>query len=468
MNDRSFTALLVSHDRPLLRRAARFLEVCGYHVRTACRHDQATRLLAAWAPDFLVLDPGENPQAALQIARQVRERKCAGLTYTLLITNQPSVQELLEALQAGCDDFLARPIAFGEWLARMKGGARALEYERRLSAQRGIDVLTGFASREVFSAQVQDFATQASGEAVGALVLYRLDGGDALLQRPSEAAHAALIQAAERLREHAPPQSLCARWDETALAIFLPAEQEAGAAAWAESVRKQLAGPAADNATTAMTWSAGVLAGRLGEDATGWLQAGDQTIHLAGQSGGDCLTTGRQCLEENDAWSADAAAGKLFASTTARDVMSLCPFVFSRDETVETAAALLHQSSVPVAPVVDEAGNFVGTVTPSQLGAKTPADSAGRQSGSVRLLRHCASSDAPQFDEQASLIELLDYFAADPQPYGIVLSKRRPVGVIYCESLACLSEPIAAESLIPVAGEAARGEFLLVPEICEL
>jgi hypothetical protein len=92
----------------------------------------------------------------------------------------------------------------------------------------------------------------------------------------------------------------------------------------------------------------------------------------------------------------------------------------------------------------------------------------GRQSGSVRLLRHCASSDVPQFDEQAGLIELLDYFAADPQPYGIVLSKRRPVGVIYCEALACLSEPIVEESLAPVTDNATGGDFLLVPEICEL
>lgn len=465
MADRTFTALLVSSDRGLLRRAARFLEVCGYAVQTASRYDQASRLLAAQSPDFLVLDPGRELQAALQFARQVRERKSNALTYTLLLAEQPTVQELLEALQAGCDDFLARPVAFGEWLARLKGGARALEYERRLSEQRGVDPLTGFASRDTFTRQVAKLADQ-RGDA-GALVLFRLDGGDAWLTHARDATYGALSAVAQRMKEQGPAQTLFARWDETTLAVFLPGEQESSAVAWAESFRKQLCGLGKEAVKLDATWSAGVLASKVNSDVASWLQGGEQALHLARQSGGDCVATGRQCLEENEAWTADAAAGKLFATSSARDVMSLCPVVFSRDETVESAAALLRQTAVSVAPVVDEAGHFVGTVSPSSLQAKLSRIPPGRQSGSVRLVRHCVSTEAPQFDEHANLIELLDYFGSDPQPYAVVLSQGRPIGIIYCESLACLSEPIAPESLSPGKNVHAGSDYLLVPELCE-
>jgi hypothetical protein len=61
----------------------------------------------------------------------------------------------------------------------------------------------------------------------------------------------------------------------------------------------------------------------------------------------------------------------------------------------------------------------------------------------------------------------LDFFGADPQPFAVVLSQGQPIGVIYCEALACLSERLTPDALRP-AEETCKisSNYLLVPEVC--
>src|SRR5262245_24066289 len=121
MAERTFSLLIVSPDRTLLRRLTRFLDVFGYEVRQAVQANQAEAAAEAGRVDFLVVDSALGKQTA-QICRGVRRGIGEGYTYALLLTQDPEASELTEALDGGFDDFLAKPVIFGELLSRLRVG----------------------------------------------------------------------------------------------------------------------------------------------------------------------------------------------------------------------------------------------------------------------------------------------------------------------------------------------------------
>ena len=78
----------------------------------------------------------------MEHCRQLFSKNRNGYTYTFLMVRDVKAEGLTEALMAGVDDFLAKPLVYGELLARLRSGARVLEYERRMRQQSAIDQTT--------------------------------------------------------------------------------------------------------------------------------------------------------------------------------------------------------------------------------------------------------------------------------------------------------------------------------------
>src|SRR5207237_1201364 len=93
-----------------------------------------------------------------------------GYTYSLLLSERLDVGDATAALEAGFDDFLAAPIVFGELLARLRAGARFIEYERRLAEQSGLDVLTGLADKAALTSGLTEVSAGEALEVVEARV----------------------------------------------------------------------------------------------------------------------------------------------------------------------------------------------------------------------------------------------------------------------------------------------------------
>lgn len=106
----------------------------GYRVATVPDGAAALTALAEDPPDLLVLDIGMPRVDGLTVCRMARER---GIRLPILIlTARQEVSDRVAGLDAGADDYLAKPFALDELLAR----ARALL--RRTGAAAGDDVLT--------------------------------------------------------------------------------------------------------------------------------------------------------------------------------------------------------------------------------------------------------------------------------------------------------------------------------------
>jgi two-component system, cell cycle response regulator len=85
------------------------------------------------APRLALLDWILPEIDGLEICRRLRERSLGvAYTYTILLTAKNKKQEMLEAMEAGADDFLAKPFDPLELKARLLVGKRIVELQQKL------------------------------------------------------------------------------------------------------------------------------------------------------------------------------------------------------------------------------------------------------------------------------------------------------------------------------------------------
>ena len=118
MNSRSPSVLVVDDDPNLLRMLRRGLALAGYEVQAVEDGESALRVLRDSPPDLLVLDVMlPEPFDGLEIARRVR---AAGADVPILmLTARDQVADKVAGFASGADDYLAKPFAFEELLARV-------------------------------------------------------------------------------------------------------------------------------------------------------------------------------------------------------------------------------------------------------------------------------------------------------------------------------------------------------------
>ena len=471
MNARPFSILIVSPDRTTLRRLSRFLDVFGYDVRQAT--DGANALAAAEAvhPDFLIVDDSSGEAADLKLCRSVRQLAADRYTYSLLLSKRREVNEITSALEAGFDDFLTAPIVFGELLARLRAGARFIEYERRLREQSGVDGATGLADAAALTSELSRRLQTAKGPA-GWLALLEIDHFQRIALRVGQSgADELLKQAAEAVRGACEAGYLAARLAGDRIAILLPTTGQETTVAWCEETLRGLREKQYSlyEHTYGLTASCGVAELAAGDTVDATQARAQRALQLARSSGGNCVVPSSEVEEDADAWAAYAADGKLFETTTARDVMQPWPLVLAADETLEPAFALLSQTGLANAPVVDGEGNLAGMITLDQLSAarlRSPKPkSPSASSSSVRLVRHLMSTDVTKFEEATSLGALMEFFTGENASFAVIVRGEKPRGVVHCHALAALNERLTTDHFALAQPRAGTSADLLVPDL---
>ncbi len=120
--------LLVVDDDPSVREAlALVLDLGGFEVTTATDGREAIRALAIESPDAVILDllmPGLD---GLEVCRRLRAT--GNRTPVLMLTARSEVSERVAGLEAGADDYLAKPFAREELIARLRALLRRTGWE---------------------------------------------------------------------------------------------------------------------------------------------------------------------------------------------------------------------------------------------------------------------------------------------------------------------------------------------------
>lgn len=111
--------LLFAEDQPQLRRSvSRALTTTGYSVDAAADGVEALDDLEGASYDAIVLDVMMPRVDGLTVLRTLRGRGDA--TPVLLLTARDAVEQRVEGLDAGADDYLVKPFALEELLARLR------------------------------------------------------------------------------------------------------------------------------------------------------------------------------------------------------------------------------------------------------------------------------------------------------------------------------------------------------------
>jgi heavy metal response regulator len=127
--------LLVEDETKVASFIQKGLEEEQYQVDVAHDGEEGLRRALASEHDLIILDILLPKRDGMSILREVRERRID--TPVLILTAKDSVEDRVAGLNSGCDDYLPKPFAFAELLAR----SRALL--RRKSTDRGVTLVVG-------------------------------------------------------------------------------------------------------------------------------------------------------------------------------------------------------------------------------------------------------------------------------------------------------------------------------------
>jgi two-component system, OmpR family, response regulator MprA len=152
VSTRSPSILVVDDDPNLLRMLRRGLALAGYDVHALEDGESALRSVRDSPPDLIVLDVMlPEPLDGLEIARRVR---AAGADVPILmLTARDQVADKVAGFASGADDYLAKPFAFEELLARVGALLRRRALQQQASERLSYaDLELDPATREVWRA----------------------------------------------------------------------------------------------------------------------------------------------------------------------------------------------------------------------------------------------------------------------------------------------------------------------------
>ena len=118
------SVLVVDDDERLVASIRRVLAYEGYRVRTASSGVAGLQLAREDPPDLVILDVMLPGLDGLEVARRLQ---AGGGVPVLILSAKDTVPDRVAGLEAGADDYLVKPFAVEELLARVKARLRRRE-----------------------------------------------------------------------------------------------------------------------------------------------------------------------------------------------------------------------------------------------------------------------------------------------------------------------------------------------------
>ncbi len=150
--------LIVDDDRASLRLLKRHVELAGFDVLTARDGLEAMNVALWQSPSIVIADWDMPGMDGVQLCRELRDHEGVGFVYVIVVTANDDEGRVVEALDAGADDYLVKPVAPEELLARLRAGQRVVDLEANL-AQRNRQVFKYNARLAITNEKLAQLAT---------------------------------------------------------------------------------------------------------------------------------------------------------------------------------------------------------------------------------------------------------------------------------------------------------------------
>ena len=140
--------VLVAEDDPSLRMILGKLLGEVVTLRLAEDGLDAWQQFEASPPDLLVTDWMMPGMDGLDLCRRVK--MASNFCYVILMTAKDALDDKVDALEGGADEYLVKPVDPRELFARIRAGARIVAAHRKLTDESRSDKLTGLGNRRAF------------------------------------------------------------------------------------------------------------------------------------------------------------------------------------------------------------------------------------------------------------------------------------------------------------------------------
>jgi diguanylate cyclase (GGDEF) domain len=129
--------ILVADDDPTSRLIVQTaLRSLGHECDTATNGTQAWDAFRSQRPDVVISDWMMPGLTGLQLCRNIRDHDSGGYVYFIMVSGQGLLDEILEGMSAGADDYLVKPLDPDDLQARLIAAARVTSLHRQLGRQR--------------------------------------------------------------------------------------------------------------------------------------------------------------------------------------------------------------------------------------------------------------------------------------------------------------------------------------------
>lgn len=125
--------LIVDDDSFSLRLMEKYLRLTGYEVLKATNGRDAMQIVLDQAPPILITDWVMPGMDGIDLCRALRGHEGVRFIYIVMVTSHSDIDRLVEAFDAGADDFLPKPINRQELMARLHAAERIIRLENDLS-----------------------------------------------------------------------------------------------------------------------------------------------------------------------------------------------------------------------------------------------------------------------------------------------------------------------------------------------
>jgi diguanylate cyclase (GGDEF)-like protein len=303
--------LVVDDDKSVLMLLDKLLSHAGYKVFTAADGREALHTAIECRPQLIVADWLMPEMDGIEFCRALRNTKIGRSVYLVLLTGIEDEARLVEAFEAGVDDYVLKPINPKMLLARLRAGERVVNLQseiesdreeirrfaaelsmtnRRLQEAALLDPLTGIPNRRYAMDRIQQewSAAERGARPLACMLIdvdhfkrindtYGHDVGDLVLQRIADA-----------LKHSARVQDVIARIGGEEFLVVCPDTDASAAGQCAERLRQGVSAMriGVGNASLHLTISIGVAAMDSGMTTPdSMIKASDQAVYAAKQAG---------------------------------------------------------------------------------------------------------------------------------------------------------------------------------------
>lgn len=141
------TVLIVDDDSRLLKMLQRTLTYENLDVLTASNGLEALPLVQAHKPDLIILDWVMPVMDGITFIQKLREIE--NQTMVLMLTARDAIENRVEGLESGADDYLVKPFAPAELVARVHAMLRRVEVKPESKVLAYADLTLNPSTREV-------------------------------------------------------------------------------------------------------------------------------------------------------------------------------------------------------------------------------------------------------------------------------------------------------------------------------